>query len=69
MNLNHITPRPAAAGPSPFKAELGLPPDAVVALYSGNMGAKQGLEVMADMHLLPCAPKWAPPGAATPSNI
>ena len=48
VNLNHITPRPAAAGPSPFKAELGLPPDAVVALYSGNMGAKQGLEVMAE---------------------
>ncbi|QOT80001.1 glycosyltransferase WbuB [Cupriavidus basilensis] len=27
---------------------LGIPADAVVALYSGNMGAKQGLDVMAD---------------------
>ncbi len=35
-------------GPSPYRAELGIPPGAVVALYSGNMGRKQGLEVMAD---------------------
>jgi colanic acid biosynthesis glycosyl transferase WcaI len=48
VNLTSITPRPADAGPSPFKAELGLPANAVVALYSGNMGAKQGLEVMAE---------------------
>ena len=31
---------------SPFRAELGLAPDAVVVLYSGNMGAKQGLELL-----------------------
>ena len=38
---------------SPYRAELGIRPDAVVALYSGNMGAKQGLELLAEMaHLL-----------------
>lgn len=32
---------------SPYRASLGIAPDAVVALYSGNMGAKQGLEILA----------------------
>lgn len=35
--------------PSPFREELGLMPDAIVALYSGNMGAKQGLELLAEV--------------------
>ncbi|RYX88409.1 MAG: colanic acid biosynthesis glycosyltransferase WcaI [Comamonadaceae bacterium] len=35
-------------GPSPYRAELGIPAGAVVALYSGNMGAKQGLEMLAE---------------------
>lgn len=34
-------------GPSPYRRELGIPDDAVVALYSGNMGLKQGLELLA----------------------
>jgi colanic acid biosynthesis glycosyl transferase WcaI len=37
--------------PSRFRAELGIPDDAIVALYSGNMGGKQGLEVLADAAL------------------
>ncbi len=37
---------------SPYRAELGIRSDAVVALYSGNMGAKQGLEVLAEMAVL-----------------
>lgn len=32
--------------PSPYRRELGIPDDAVVALYSGNMGLKQGLELL-----------------------
>lgn len=35
-------------GVSPFRAELGIPGDAVIALYSGNMGRKQGLETLAE---------------------
>ncbi len=31
---------------SPFRAELGLSPDSVVVLYSGNMGNKQGLDLL-----------------------
>lgn len=32
-----------------FRAEMEIEPTAVVALYSGNMGAKQGLELLADV--------------------
>ncbi|MEO6320619.1 MAG: glycosyltransferase WbuB [Polaromonas sp.] len=32
-----------------FRALLGIAPSAVVALYSGNMGGKQGLELLADV--------------------
>lgn len=38
--------------PSPYRAELGIAPDAVVALYSGNMGSKQGLEILSEVALL-----------------
>jgi colanic acid biosynthesis glycosyl transferase WcaI len=31
-----------------FRLKLGIPADAVLALYAGNMGNKQGLEVLAD---------------------
>ncbi len=33
---------------SPYRAELGIPDDTIVALYSGNMGGKQGLEVLSE---------------------
>lgn len=33
---------------NPFRRSLGLPPDAIVVLYAGNMGNKQGLEVVLD---------------------
>lgn len=36
------------AGPSPYRRELGIPDDAVIALYSGNMGLKQGLELLGE---------------------
>ncbi len=32
-----------------LRAELGIPADAVVALYSGNMGGKQGLQTLAEV--------------------
>ncbi len=33
-------------GVSPYRAQLGIPHDAVVALFSGTMGSKQGLELL-----------------------
>jgi colanic acid biosynthesis glycosyl transferase WcaI len=36
------------ASPSPLRKELQIPPDAIVALYSGSMGKKQGLEVLVE---------------------
>ena len=35
--------------PSPLRRELGIAEDAVVALYSGSMGKKQGLELLVDV--------------------
>jgi colanic acid biosynthesis glycosyl transferase WcaI len=35
--------------PSSYREELGIAKDAIVALYSGNMGKKQGLEVLAEV--------------------
>ncbi|MDO9439155.1 glycosyltransferase WbuB [Hydrogenophaga sp.] len=46
VDISGITP---LTRPSTYRAELGLRPDDVVALYSGNMGNKQGLEVLADV--------------------
>lgn len=45
VDISGITP---LQRPSSYRAELGIPQDAVVVLYSGNMGAKQGLEILAD---------------------
>ncbi|WP_211455066.1 glycosyltransferase WbuB [Collimonas antrihumi] len=45
IDLDAIQPLTA---PSSYRVELGIPADAVVALYSGNMGGKQGLEIMAE---------------------
>jgi colanic acid biosynthesis glycosyl transferase WcaI len=46
VDISGITP---LARPSTYRAELGLSPDTVVALYSGNMGNKQGLDILADV--------------------
>jgi colanic acid biosynthesis glycosyl transferase WcaI len=37
---------PAATPGESFRAQLGIPADATVAMYSGNMGGKQGLETL-----------------------
>lgn len=42
------------AHPSPMRKELGLAPETTVLLYSGNMGEKQGLEIVIE-----CARKLA----------
>jgi colanic acid biosynthesis glycosyl transferase WcaI len=39
-------------GPSPLRQKLGIPADTVVALYSGNMGLKQGLHALVDVSRL-----------------
>jgi colanic acid biosynthesis glycosyl transferase WcaI len=36
------------AEPGPLRRELEIPDDAIVALYSGSMGAKQGIEQLVD---------------------
>lgn len=43
VDVGAITP---LHGTSPYRAELGIPADAVVALYSGSMAGKQGLEII-----------------------
>ena len=44
VDTNRIFP---TGVPSPLRDELGIARDAVVALYSGTMGRKQGLEILA----------------------
>ncbi len=36
------------SGPNPYRAELGIGAGQIVALYSGNMGEKQGLDTLID---------------------
>lgn len=43
VDLAHVIPLNA---PSPYRAELGIPPGAKVALFSGTLGGKQGLMVI-----------------------
>jgi len=40
---------PSPNGVSAYRKELQIAPSQVVALYSGNMGGKQGLEILADV--------------------
>ncbi|RZL88616.1 MAG: colanic acid biosynthesis glycosyltransferase WcaI [Variovorax sp.] len=50
-NWSDVTAVQPLQGVSSYRAELGIRDDAVVALYSGNMGAKQGLELLAEIAL------------------
>lgn len=45
VDCDQIKPLAAA---SPLRAELNIPAEKIVALYSGNMGEKQGLDVVID---------------------
>ena len=51
VDLNAISPQPAASqgGANAWRARLGLGSQHVVALYSGNLGAKQGLEMLGEV--------------------
>lgn len=51
----------SAVGAQAYRQELGVPTGAVVALYSGNMGAKQGLELLADVARLCACPDGSSP--------
>lgn len=46
VDTGAITPLTA---PSDYRRRLGIPDQAVVALYSGNMGNKQGLEILGEV--------------------
>ncbi len=46
VDLNGVRP---LTQPSAYRQKLGIPLDATVALYSGNMGNKQGLEILSDV--------------------
>ena len=45
VDLNYITP---LQGDNPLREELGIEPDKFILLYSGNMGQKQGLEMVVE---------------------
>ena len=47
VDIDSISPTRQA--PSAYRTELGIADDQVVALYSGNMGSKQGLEILAEV--------------------
>lgn len=47
-NWVNLAAMPASASGAAFRAELGLPPGSKVALYAGNMAAKQGLETVVE---------------------
>ena len=46
VDINEIYPFPDGGGAA--RKELGLPTDKVVVLYAGNMGVKQGLEILVE---------------------
>lgn len=48
VDLNVITASGNDLSDSGYRVELNIPKSSVVALYSGNMGAKQGLEILAE---------------------
>nr|WP_180127361.1 glycosyltransferase WbuB [Rhodoferax sp. BLA1] len=49
VDIAAIRPKTKYVGDNPYRVLLGLPTDCVVALYSGNMGGKQGLEILAEV--------------------
>jgi colanic acid biosynthesis glycosyl transferase WcaI len=52
VDISHIGLPREHASVAPLRQSLGIGPEALVCLYSGNMGAKQGLEILAQVALL-----------------
>ncbi|MCR8961210.1 glycosyltransferase WbuB [Variovorax sp. S2] len=52
VDVRSIFPQPAdapdAGGATGYRSMLGIPADEVVVLYAGSLGAKQGIELLAD---------------------
>lgn len=48
VDVTMISPRPTGRLSNPVRQKTDLPDDAVVVLYAGNMGEKQGIEVVLD---------------------
>jgi colanic acid biosynthesis glycosyl transferase WcaI len=48
VDLSAITPSNNLPAEGGYRSELAIPSGAIVALYSGNMGAKQGLDILAE---------------------
>jgi colanic acid biosynthesis glycosyl transferase WcaI len=48
VDVTMISPQPTGLTSNPVRQQLSLPDDAVVVLYAGNMGQKQGIEVVLD---------------------
>lgn len=48
VDVTMISPQPTGLTNNPVRQQLSLPDDAVVVLYAGNMGQKQGIEVVLD---------------------
>lgn len=46
VDISHVRPTSAGKG---YRSELGASEDAVVVLYSGTLGAKQGLQIIPDV--------------------
>jgi len=49
VDISHIGLPREHASVAQLRSTLGIAPEAVVCLYSGNMGAKQGLEILAEV--------------------
>lgn len=48
VDVTMISPQPIGRQDNPVRLMLNLPEDALVVLYAGNMGQKQGIEVVLD---------------------
>lgn len=48
VDVSAIHPLPADREPNPIRQQLNLPDDALIVLYAGNLGQKQGIEIVLD---------------------